>query len=421
MFSNRFYTSFDTDTLVHRPAREGEFRTAFQIDRDRIIHSSAFRRLQSKTQVFVAGEYDFYRTRLTHSIEVAQIGRSICAWLQQSEPMERDFFIDPDLVESICLAHDIGHPPFGHAGERTLHTLMQGRGGFEGNAQTLRILTRTIFNDGRAGMNPTRALLDGVLKYKTLQHETPMAKNHYLYDEQAEELGFVTGGAVFPSALTPGSSRNAFRSIECQIMDWADDTAYSLNDLADGVRASFIRLENLERWASEQSLDLEDANHVTFLCKAIRERRVEPRLNSMIGQCIRATSLRAVGGFLSDRTSRHRFELCIDPIIHKQTSLNKRISYELVFQHPALQQLDHKADHILKRLFETLRERYIDGLGKGLHLLPAEVERTMKDSTSPGESARLVCDWIASMTDRFAFRTYRRLFDPDFGSITDLV
>ena len=192
---NRFYTPFDLETLAPRLGVEGEYRTAFQIDRDRIIHSSSFRRLQSKTQVFLSGEYDFYRTRLTHSIEVAQIGRSICAWLQQSSSLlDADSFIDPDLVECACLAHDLGHPPFGHTGERTLHRVMQPYGGFEGNAQTLRLLTQTLFSERKQGIAPTRALLDAVLKYKTLAAETPEAKKQYLYDEQRPVIDFTLGG-----------------------------------------------------------------------------------------------------------------------------------------------------------------------------------------------------------------------------------
>ena len=421
MPANRFYSAFDTETMSPRRTGAGEYRSAFQIDRDRIIHSSAFRRLQNKTQVFVSGEYDFYRTRLTHSIEVAQIGRSLCARLQQNELLAEDFYIDPDLVESICLAHDLGHPPFGHAGERTLHSVMHAHGGFEGNAQTLRILTETIFSEGREGMNPTRALLDGVLKYKTLQSETPTAKNHYLYDDQSGVLDFVKASRPFPAEFTPGDARNEFKSIECQIMDWADDTAYSLNDLADGIHANFIRLEKLERWASNQTLDSDDSAHIEFLLKAIRERRVESRLNRMIGTCINAATLHRTTNFLSDQTNRHAFELRIDPAVRKQTDLNKKISLDLVFLSPALQQLDHKADNILRQLFDALSKRYIEGNGKGLHLLPAEIEQSITESTTKQHTARIVCDWIANMTDRFAFRTYRRLFEADFGSITDLV
>ena len=152
MYKNKFYSDFDFAVPESGSLRSGDYRTPFERDRDRIIHTSSFRRLQSKTQVFLSGEYDFYRTRLTHSIEVAQIGRSICARLQRtSDLLGDDYFVDPDLVEAVCLAHDIGHPPFGHTGERTLHRLMQPYGGFEGNAQTLRILKSTIFLISNAG------------------------------------------------------------------------------------------------------------------------------------------------------------------------------------------------------------------------------------------------------------------------------
>ena len=423
MPANRFYTAFDLETLDSRTAHAGEYRSAFQIDRDRIIHSSAFRRLQNKTQVFLSGEYDFYRTRLTHSIEVAQIGRSICGWLmQQSQFLDDGCFIDSDLVESACLSHDLGHPPFGHAGERTLHKLMAPYGGFEGNAQTLRILTQTLFSEGRSGMNPTRALLDGVLKYKTLFVEDPKAKNHYLYDEQERWLDFTLGGQAFPVELTPGKVRNGFRSIECQVMDWADDTAYSLNDIADGIHAGFINVQRLERWAGEQQLSETDQADVEFLCKAVREGRVEGRLNRLIGECIRATKLVPAANFMSQSTKRHQYALEIDPVQRRRADLHKKIALELVFLSPQLQQLDHKADFILTRLFGVMQERYIDTVQpRGLHLMPAAIEKEIQTAADAPARARLVCDWIANMTDHFAFRTYRRLFDADFGSITDFV
>src|SRR3569832_89386 len=146
MRKNAFYRDFDFARLTEaRDTAEAEHRSPFQIDRDRIIHSSAFRRLQGKTQVyhsFLGGASDFHRTRLTHSLEVAQVGRAISGWLQsQGGPLNDDFYIDADLVEAACLSHDLGHPPFGHIGESVLHRLMKEFGGFEGNAQTLRLLT----------------------------------------------------------------------------------------------------------------------------------------------------------------------------------------------------------------------------------------------------------------------------------------
>ncbi len=237
--TNEFYNDFDCEELEPRPA---DYRSAFQRGRDRLIHNAAFRRLQAKTQVFLSGEYDFYRTRLTHSIEVAQIAGSIAGYLNHSSDLLGDgFFIDNALVEASALAHDIGHPPFGHAGEGTLHRLMKPYGGFEGNAQTLRLITEIIFTSGRSrrGMNPTRAFVDGVLKYKTLFSQWPDPVRHFIYDDQQKYLDFVFADSPFPSDLTPGKKLNEFRSLECQIMDWADDTAYSLNDLVDSANAGF--------------------------------------------------------------------------------------------------------------------------------------------------------------------------------------
>ncbi len=152
-----FYKDFDTEILGD-PRTPDPYRTPFEQDRDRILHTSAFRRLQAKTQVFKPGEYDFYRTRLTHSLEVAQIGRAVCGYLARVSPLLRsDFCIGQDLVEACCLAHDIGHPPFGHAGEATLNRVMRPYGGFEGNAQTLRLVTETVFADER---QPPRYVAD---------------------------------------------------------------------------------------------------------------------------------------------------------------------------------------------------------------------------------------------------------------------
>src|SRR3954466_588625 len=206
MPQNRFYNAFDMQEWG--TSRKTDYRSPFQIDRDRIIHAHAFRKLQSKTQVFLSGEYDFYRTRLTHSMEVAQIGRSICHYLRtEGGPMKDDFFIDGDLVEAVCLAHDLGHPPFGHSGERTLQELMTKWGGFEGNAQTLHLLTATMYQNeaGVRGMQPTRALLDGVLKYKKLFSEFPVTpQNHFLYDPQQNVRSFVFGVATIPRELHEG-------------------------------------------------------------------------------------------------------------------------------------------------------------------------------------------------------------------------
>ncbi|MEM9237960.1 MAG: dGTP triphosphohydrolase, partial [Verrucomicrobiota bacterium] len=353
---NRFYSAFDLERRSGWTG-EGDFRTAFQIDRDRVLHTPAFRRLQNKTQVFWSGEYDFYRTRLTHSLEVAQIGRSICHWLkEQGDPLAEDFFIDPDLVEAACHSHDLGHPPFGHAGERTLNHLMAGWGGFEGNAQTLRLLTERIFSVTGTGMDPSRAFIDGVLKYKSLWSELKylekeVPENHFLYDFQQDWLDWALGGRDFPVELTPGKPRDAFKSIECQIMDWADDTAYSLNDLSDSVRAGFLTSEKVRAWAEEKGESCDEGTPLDKLLAAMSTRRVDPFVGSRIGKYIRATRLESDVNFLSGETNRYRFRLVVDPEVRAESEVYKRLAFEMVFLSPQLKQLEHKGSHLLRGLW----------------------------------------------------------------------
>ena len=421
---NTFYNDFDLEPLepATRAARDGEYRTVFEINRDRIIHTSAFRRLQNKTQVFLSGEYDFYRTRLTHSIEVSQIGRSLCARLRRtSSLLGEDHYIDADLVEAACLAHDLGHPPFGHAGERTIHRLMKPWGGFEGNAQTLRLLTSIIFSGQNAGMNPCRAFLDATLKYKTLYSELNEPDNHFLYDGQRAYLEFVNGGELFPASLPTGPLRDARRSIECQIMDWADDSAYSLNDIADGINAGFLTLERLHHWASEQTLTPDQSTLLDKLMESIRRRTFENKLRSKIADFIAAATLVPDEGFLSPRTNRYRYRLAIAPEAVAETKLYKKIALHLVFKSRQLQQLEHKSDHLLTQLFDTLAARHITRTAAAnLCLLPENDEARLAEASTEYERARLICDVITRLSDGAATRLCRRLFDADFQSIADL-
>ncbi len=426
---NRFYNAFDSERMSGR-GDEGDFRSPFQIDRDRVLHTPTFRRLQNKTQVFWSGEYDFYRTRLTHSLEVAQIGRSICHFLRvQGDPLGADFFVDPDLVEAACLSHDLGHPPFGHAGERTLNHLMARWGGFEGNAQTLRLLGERIFSARRTGMDPTRAFVDSVLKYKSLWSERRRLageppENHFLYDFQHETLDWAMGGRDFPAELPPGDARDGFKSIECQIMDWADDTAYSLNDLSDSVRAGFLNLERVERWAERSGEDCGEGSPLGDLMKAIRGGRVDPFVGKRIGRYIQSVRLAEDSNILSGETNRHRFRLEVDPAVRAESKVFKRLAFEVVFLSPQLKQLEHKGSVLLRRLWEVLETRYVrDEAIDGQHfqLLPEDAAEEIAAADDEAARARLVCDFLAGMTDGYAARLYKRLFTPDFGSIGDLV
>ena len=420
--TNRFYGAFDTETPAG--AHKTDYRNAFQIDRDRIIHAHAFRKLQSKTQVFLSGEYDFYRTRLTHSMEVAQIGRSICQFLRSAGgPLADDFHIDADLVEAVCLAHDLGHPPFGHSGERTLQELMGRWGGFEGNAQTLHILTETMYQDrsGVRGMQPSRALLDGILKYKTLhgQFKRPPA-NHFLYDTQRGVIAFVFAGAKAPASLSPGDRLNRFKSVECQIMDWADDAAYSLNDIVDGVKAGFLSIDRIEAWADGKVGDAMGLRLLDELLDGIRRDRLEGIFSDRIGSFITACRLRERANFMSRRTNRYRYELVVDPEAQRQALFYKTMANDIIFESPQLQQMEHKARRILFDLWDSCWRNYVEPGPRVVRILPPAVGELLDAAKGRKAKARQICDWLASLTDGMIVRTYRRLFDPEFGSIRDL-
>jgi dGTPase len=220
------YGAHETARFVTEPVNGApdSGRTAFQRDRARVLHSSALRRLAAKTQVVEVGQADFPRTRLTHSLECAQIGRELGAVLG----------CDPDLVDAACLAHDIGHPPFGHNGEQALAGFAAPCGGFEGNAQSLRLLTRIEAKILRAGLNLTRATLDATLKYPWLASAAPASGKYGCYDEDAEVFDWIRDGA-------PAGQR----CLEAEVMDWADDVAYSVHDLEDGLHSGLITLERL--------------------------------------------------------------------------------------------------------------------------------------------------------------------------------
>lgn len=423
---NTFYKRFDSRPISL--SRRQDYRTPFQQDRDRIIHSFAFRRLQAKTQVFWSGEYDFYRTRLTHSIEVAQIGRSICNYLKNKcDLLNESFYIDQDLVEAVCLAHDLGHPPFGHASERYLNQLMQRYGGFEGNAQTLRMITDIFYSSdgGRRGMAPTRALIDGIMKYKTLYSQLERPEKHFIYDYQKKCLDFIFEKAIIPNKISLGDELNNFRSIECQIMDWADDISFSISDFSDGIRAGFISVEKVKNWLDDNkkkgTLDKEEEKIVDNMLEIMSCGEAEIRFSRKIGKFVEACSLEKRKSFMSKHTNRYKFGLVIKPLIMKEKDLYKRISNDLVFKSTQISQLEHKSKYMLGQLFKTLEKSYIKKFDDTQSLLPKDVQNYISTLQGKNERARAICDYISGMTDRFAVRTYRRLFDPDFGSIVDFV
>lgn len=442
MATNLFYNDFDCEPLAEgqKARRRGPDRSDFQLDRDRIIFSTAFRRLQNKTQVFQAGEYDFYRTRLTHSLEVGTIAKSICQHLlATSEALNDEFHLDLDLVEAISLAHDLGHPPFGHAGERVLHEAMEAYGGFEGNAQSLRILTSIIFDqrDGRFGMAPTRALLDGILKYKRLFCQRNGGHNHFIYDSQAEYLEYCFGTSDVASQLPEGMAPNDFKSLECQIMDAADDIAYSSFDIVDSIKARFLTArevtECMERGyigrpgneAGQLPLLEQDLAQLEKLRGHIIDGYYDASLNKNIGRLIQSCSLQERDNFMAERSNRYRYELVIPEELKREMKVMKRLARTYVFQSPLLHQMEYKGGTILRGIFEALEKNYLHPLegrgGDSLVLVTEQAHSVILAEAELPRRARIICDYLAGMTDAYAVRQYKRLYHPDYGSISEIL
>ena len=386
-------------------------RSDFARDRARVLHSYAFRRLADKTQVVVPGEDDFPRTRLTHSLEVAQIGREIAAALGA----------DPDVVDAAGLAHDIGHPPFGHNGETALDAVAQACGGFEGNAQTLRVLTRleakTLRPDGEsAGLNLTRAALDAACKYPWERRPGSAKFGHYAADAEAFE--WLRAGA-------PGERR----CVEAQIMDWADDVAYSVHDVEDGVHAGLVRLSGLgederaalceiaadsysSRPAAELAPVLDDLlalaplrdladSDGSYRAQAAAKRATSELTGRFAGAAVTAT--RAVHG--DGPLTRYAAELVVPARIAAECALLKAIAVHDVMRRPGA--VERQAGQ--RRLLTELVAAVADGA-------PGTLDRALRPAwhaaASDADRLRVVVDQVAQLTDSSAVTRHARLVRP---------
>lgn len=348
-------------------------RTAFQRDRDRIIHSIAFRRLRSKTQVFIAPDGDHYRTRLTHSLEVAQIGRVIA----------RALGLDEDLTEALCLAHDIGHPAFGHAGEFALSAAMADHGGFDHNAQTLRTLMRleSPYCD-HDGLNLSWELLEGLAK-----HNGPVTQPGWALAEL---------DAAFPMAL------QLWPSLEAQVAAVADDIAYDNHDIDDGLRAGFLTLEQLLEldFVAEQWRGVERRFPGAQRDRQLRE-LVRGQIGLMVNDVIEQTRSAVVGlARPDDVREAGRQSAGFSPDMAVRERRLKKFMYDNLYYHPDQVDTAKRAQDVIARLFAA----YCDDPSN----LPPEWRANLPN-TQPHKS-RHIADFIAGMTDRFAIDQYARLF-----------
>lgn len=416
----------------------GSIDSHFQRDRARVIHSASFRALQSKTQVLGLGESDFYRTRLTHSLEVAQIGSGICEHLRvAAKNTNYESWIPSfSLIESICLAHDLGHPPFGHSGEVALNFLMKDHGGFEGNGQTLRILARLGEFSAHHGLDLTRRSTLGVIKYPATHDQLARYQPKEMtgsnleswvppkciYAEEQTVLEWLLAPfsladrSLFCSTINPdqGHDRTQYKSLDTSIMELSDDIAYGVHDLEDAAELRLTDKNRWEKYVVGQLLELPSnpiSDKIDFYSdKLFSEYRRERKhaISRLVGYFISNVHIDENPDFTAPLL---RFNAQMEPTAKCILILLKTFVLEQVILQPELQALQFKGQQMVIQLFRLLAEN-------PEKLLPKQVYEMYSSSDN---KHRIVADYIASHSDATATRLHRRLFSPEAGSIYDRI
>jgi dGTPase len=428
-------------------------RTPYDVDYARIVHSGSFRRLQGKTQVLNLGDSDFYRTRLTHSLEVAQIANSIVRQLSaHTDHPVHPHLPSTSLIQAIGFAHDLGHPPFGHGGEVALNYCMRGHGGFEGNGHTLRILARLENFSKSHGTDVTRRTLLGVLKYPASYDEAAnpllvptMAKEPqsirlidrksskppkcYLNSErdvvdwilspldQAERKLFIS-----VSPVEKKHSKTMFKSFDCSIMDVADDIAYGVHDLEDAIAMGLITERDFRSSVPEEKC-------ASFI-EMLKRRKPDGKHNSLYDSIV--SSLFGSGKERKHYIGRlvHHFITGVE-IIQNVDFVEPLIRYNVVVAGGEREFLDALQDLIVTKVIKSAEVQHLEFKGQKMvvsvfealacdpeAMLPADAFAAYK---ATGNDLRSICDYVAGMTDGFLLKTYDRLFSPRMGSVFDKI
>jgi len=444
------WTQRYSDFLQSLPSRPA--RIVYQRDRARVIHSASFRRLQAKTQIFGLSESDFYRTRLTHSMEVAQIGSGLVEQLitvGTSEQGEDANYIEwlPSfyLIEAICLAHDLGHPPFGHGGEVALNYMMRHYGGFEGNAQTLRILAKLGEYTSENGLNLSRRTALGVMKYPAIYNNVVAANTTYqaqLQEQQVDDFRtlqmnrwappkslYLEEKALFDWVLAPFTAEDKLRftqlkdcsgshgqtqykALDTTIMELADDIAYGIHDLEDAIA---MKMVSKDLWQAEVM------EHPDFIKYQLWDEDMTDRLFSDSSRG-RKHAVSKIVGIMVESIYMDENDEFNHPLLRYQARLKegetavlellKRFVFKNVITIPEVKQMEYKGQLIVLELFKSLRAN------PGA-LLPSNAYEKYQQAENEQAQQRVISDYIAGMTNTYASRLYEKLFTPTQGSIFD--
>jgi len=381
-------------------AASGSGRGPYQRDRARVLHSSALRRLAGKTQVVEPDSANVPRTRLTHSLECAQVGRELGAALG----------CDADLVDAACLAHDLGHPPYGHNGETALDAAAQACGGFEGNAQSLRVLTRLEVKVPGAGLNLTRAMLDGATKYPWAKRAD--TRKYGVYDDDLPVFHWLRAGAS-----------EGRRSLETQVMDWADDIAYSVHDLEDGVVAGLVDLGALtgdcgeiaavaaEQYSEASAADIEQA-FAGLMAQAwwpqeydastASQAALKEATSTLIARFCRAAEDATRAQFGPDPLSRYAAELVVPSWVRRECAALKAVTARYVMDRPGVRVVQERERSVVFELVGLLADRAPDAL-------EPQYAEAWVDAADDRARLRAVVDQVAGLTDAAAAGLHARL------------